>query len=278
MRVAGTLSAMVLTDLALARRLDRAEAMAGARYVEARALAQPEAGAEWIDVGGTYAMFDGVGSPATQTFGLGLFETPANEHFERIETFFSSRGATSAHDVSPLAGVRVYRMLCDRGYRPIENAQVMFMPLQARLPAPESAVRVRIINEHERGIWAQTGAAGWAQEVPDLKDSLADLLLTTANRDAPSFLAELDGQPIATAAYFEHEGVALLAGASTIPAWRNRGAQRALLHARLDYALESGCDLAMIVAEPGSASQRNAERQGFRIGYTRTKWERAATV
>ena len=28
----------------------------------------------------------------------------------------------------------------------------------------------------------------------------------------------------------------------------------------------------MMVAAPGSASQRNAERQGFRIAYTRTKW------
>jgi hypothetical protein len=28
----------------------------------------------------------------------------------------------------------------------------------------------------------------------------------------------------------------------------------------------------MMGAEPGSASQRNAERQGFRIAYTRIKW------
>jgi predicted acetyltransferase len=66
--------------------------------------------------------------------------------------------------------------------------------------------------------------------------------------------------------------VALLAGACTIPEYRNRGAQRALLQARLRYGAERGCDLAMMVAAPGSASQRNAERQGFRIAYTRTKW------
>jgi hypothetical protein len=28
----------------------------------------------------------------------------------------------------------------------------------------------------------------------------------------------------------------------------------------------------MMCAQPGSASQRNAERQGFRIAYTRIKW------
>jgi hypothetical protein len=29
----------------------------------------------------------------------------------------------------------------------------------------------------------------------------------------------------------------------------------------------------MMVAWPGTESQRNAERHGFRIAYTRTKWQ-----
>ena len=39
------------------------------------------------------------------------------------------------------------------------------------------------------------------------------------------------------------------------------------------YAHQQGCDLAMMVAEAGSESQRNAERQGFRVAYTRMKWK-----
>ena len=46
-------------DLALARRLERAEAMANAACVESRRNRQPEVGADWIDVAGVYAMFDG---------------------------------------------------------------------------------------------------------------------------------------------------------------------------------------------------------------------------
>jgi predicted acetyltransferase len=86
------------------------------------------------------------------------------------------------------------------------------------------------------------------------------------------FLVEKSGKIIATAGLVIHDGVALLAGASTIPADRGQGAQRAVLSARLRHAADSGCDLAMMVAEPGSASQRNAERHGFRVAYTRTKW------
>jgi GNAT superfamily N-acetyltransferase len=93
-----------------------------------------------------------------------------------------------------------------------------------------------------------------------------------ANPDTLAFLAEVDGHPAAAGALFLHEGVALLAGASTIPQFRRRGAQLALLEARLDHAKQAGCDVAMMGAAPGSGSQRNAERAGFRIAYTRLKW------
>ncbi|HSO74006.1 MAG TPA: hypothetical protein VLU47_04145 [Blastocatellia bacterium] len=43
-------------------------------------------------------------------------------------------------------------------------------------------------------------------------------------------------------------------------------------HARLAFAVENGCDLAMVATQPGSGSQRNVERQGFRVVYTRTKF------
>jgi hypothetical protein len=103
-------------------------------------------------------------------------------------------------------------------------------------------------------------------------EGFANLSLASAT----CFYAERDGKPIATAALFMHEGTALLAGASTVPEGRRQGAQNALLDARLRHAASLGCDLAMMVAAPGSSSQRNAERQGFRIAYTRTKWQRDA--
>ncbi|MCA1573915.1 MAG: GNAT family N-acetyltransferase, partial [Acidobacteria bacterium] len=53
---------------------------------------------------------------------------------------------------------------------------------------------------------------------------------------------------------------------------RKQGAQLALLEGRLRYAAQQGCDIAMMGALPGSGSQRNAERNGFRIAYTRVKW------
>lgn len=72
---------------------------------------------------------------------------------------------------------------------------------------------------------------------------------------------------------FVYKDTALLAGASTVPEARNRGCQNALLSARLELATNNGCTLAMMAASPGSQSQKNAQKNGFNIAYTRTKWQ-----
>ena len=60
-----------------------------------------------------------------------------------------------------------------------------------------------------------------------------------------------DGTPGAAGALIVHEGVALFGGAATVPEFRRRGLQAALLEERMRYAVEHGCDLAMMVAEAG---------------------------
>jgi GNAT superfamily N-acetyltransferase len=64
-------------------------------------------------------------------------------------------------------------------------------------------------------------------------------------------------------------GVLALAGTSTLPRFRKRGVQTALLHARMKLAAEAGCEFAVIVTQGGSASQRNAERLGFAVAYSK---------
>jgi GNAT superfamily N-acetyltransferase len=265
----------VLSDLSLARRLERAEATANARFVEAHARLVPGSGAQWIEVAGAYAMFDGVSSPCTQTFGLGLFQMPTAADMDKIEAFFQDRQALVLHEVSPLAAPALLPLLNSRGYHPIELSNAMYLPLSERIaPAAHESegMQVHLAAAHEHDLWARTSAEGWREftEVADLMSELARVI-ATAEGCSP-FLVELQGHPIATGALTIHDRVALFAGASTIPEWRRRGAQQALLESRFQHATQVGCDLAMIVTAPGSASQRNAERQGFRIAYTRTKW------
>src|SRR5260370_7795286 len=78
------------SDLALARRLERAEARSNAEIVEARARLFPNSGARWIEVAGAYAMFDGVSSPCTQTFGLRLFHKRTTPDIQPTQQSFQT--------------------------------------------------------------------------------------------------------------------------------------------------------------------------------------------
>ncbi len=264
---------MYFSDLALSKRLERAEGHACVQFAEARRRLFPKSGAEWIECAGAYAVFDGIESPVTQTFGLAIFEDLNPASLDVIERFFLDRGAPVLHEVSPFAGVAALGMLCTRNYRPIEINNVLCRPVERPTPEEQSAASVRIIAPEEAQLWSEISARGWAHEHPELRDFLLNLgAVSAAREESLCFLAEHNGKPGAAGVLCIHDGVALFGGSATVPELRSRGLQAALLHKRMCYASDHGCDLAMMVAQPGSYSQRNAERKGFRIAYTRTKW------
>ena len=253
--------------------------MANAASVESRRQLQPETGAEWMDVAGAFAMFDGPDSPLTQTFGIGVFDTFLVPEFERAEAFFTARGATTFHEVCSFAAPETIGLLGARGYSPIEASVVLVQPISTEMAPVTSAVSVRAIDVSEADAWSTLSAQGWSAEAPELGPFLESIgAIVSRARGVTCFIAESNGKPIAAGALNLNNGIALLAGASTIPSARRQGAQLALLQARLAFAAARGADLAMVVTQPGSASQRNAERRGFRPVYTRAKWQRPLTV
>jgi hypothetical protein len=258
----------------LSQRLERAEGLANAAYVEARARLSPASGAGWIEAGGTYAMFDAPDSPVTQTFGFGMFGEATDADLDRMEVFFAERGAPVHHEISPLADPSVWPLIVQRRYAPFEFTSILYMDLlNGQFPAQEvNGIVVRVARHEERELYSKTAAAGWGVP-PEASETMTSFMETAFEATGVyPFIAEKDGRPIATGSLNIQNGVALLAGAATLPEARRQGAQRALLAARLRYAAEAGCEIAAMGALPGSASQRNAERSGFRIAYTRTKW------
>jgi GNAT superfamily N-acetyltransferase len=284
---------MIYSDRTLSQKLERTEGRANLDFVETRKSLFPDSNATWIEVGGAYAMFDGVGSPLTQTFGLGIFEDATDAHLEEIERFYRERGSDIFHEVSPMTDPALMSLLSGRGYKPIEMTTVMYLDLGSRIADfgfenasrhsesknPQSEIRnpkspsARRIEESEVDLWAETAAAGWASEGEELADFIKSFgaIAARCNGGHP-FLAELDDRPIAAGGLQIYEDVCILAGASTIPDARRKGAQNELLKARLKYAHELGCRFAMMCALPGSQSQKNAQKNGFNIAYTRTKW------
>lgn len=267
---------MIYSNKDLAQKLERTEAKANAGFVETRARMFPESNVEWTEIAGAYVMFDGVESPSTQTIGLGLFDEITENDLEEIERFFKKHDAPVFHEISPMIELSLLKLLNDRGYQPVELSSVLYLSLEEKefsgAPRNEN-LTTRVIEKGEEKLWAQASAEGWATEMKELAEFILEFgLIGASSSGAFPFFAEIGGKPVSTGSLYIYDDVALLAGTSTIPEARRQGAQNALLDARLRFAREKGCKIAMMGALPGSQSQRNAESNGFRIAYTRTKW------
>ncbi len=267
----------IYSDKILSQQHEKTEARYNAEFLRSRLKMFPDSRAEWIEVEGTYAMFDGVESPLTQTFGLGLFEKLSLKTLEKLEEFYQQFSAPIFHEVSPMADSSHMEILSQRGYQPVELTSILYQSLLKKdspHPLINPEITTQNMREGEEKLWALTSAQGWSTEAPGLDEIIYEFAqIACQGRGVFSFFAYLNDKPIATGMLFIDHGIALLAGDSTIAEGRHRGAQNALVDARLNYAKDHGCSIAMMAASPGSQSQRNAEKQGFSLAYTRTKWK-----
>ncbi|MEN3331938.1 MAG: hypothetical protein V7641_1303 [Blastocatellia bacterium] len=267
---------MQFIDRNFAHRLELTDAHGGVAFARAAADLFPESAATAEPFAGGWAIFAGIDSPVTQAFALGLSGPVEEDEIARMEEFFHNRGAATNVELCPYADLSIVDIFRRRGYSLIEFSNVLVRKLSAEDAqlSFDSAVRVRHPETHEARLWAETVARGFLPE-GELPQMMIDLMITSLHSAVGAFfLAEIDGQVAGGGVLTMHDGVAALGGASTLPAFRNRGAQTALLRARLAFAAERDCDIVMVSTLPGSTSQRNVERQGFRVVYTRSKLSR----
>jgi GNAT superfamily N-acetyltransferase len=267
---------MQFVDRNLAHKLEMTDAYSGVSFARAHSEMFPESGATAEAFAGGWATFAGVDSPMTQAFALGLSGPVEEDEIVRMEDFFHSRGAAAMVELCPYADPSIVELFRRRGYSLIEFSNVLARKLtpEDAQSAGDGAVHIRHPEAHEARLWAETVARGFLAE-GELPQSLIDLMITSLHSAAGTFfLAEIDGQAAGGGMLAIRDGVASLGGASTLPAFRNRGAQTTLLRARLAFAARRGCEIIMVTTLPGTTSQRNVERQGFRVVYTRAKFSK----
>lgn len=269
------MSALIL-DLPLARRVEFAEARAAADGAEASKQTQPDSGAAVERIAGGYAVFFGVVSPLTQAVGVGLDGPVESAELDRLEEFFSSRGDATRVELCPLADGSVLSEFGKRGYRVTEFSNVMARTVEATesWPPPPVGVTIERLHPDQTDLWTQTVAQGFAEQFPVTPELIEVMRMFARGRNSICFLARCGGEVAGGACVSVRDGIAGLFGASTLPAFRRRGIQTALVQARLALAAASGCDLAVSIAVPGSASQRNILRHDFQTLYTRVKFEK----
>lgn len=253
---------MIFADLRLARRIEAAEAAI------ARGCAETQPGAVVAEYGGGMALYLGPESPLTHAVGMGLNGPVREAEIDAVETFFRSRGARVSIELCPLADAALLTSLGERGYRPQEFNNVLVKSLaEAEICLTP---RVRRAREAEQDLWSHTVGEGFFEQ-PELTDE--EMNVGRAIFRMPGALCYLgsleDGSPAAGGALFMGNGLATLFADSTVLQFRRRGLHRELIVARLNETRAQGCDLAAATTAPGSTSQRNYERLGFRVAYTK---------
>jgi GNAT superfamily N-acetyltransferase len=240
-------------DVALAERIEGAEAQLMAAAAEAARLRRGDDTGFVVRVAGGVATYAEDGSPFNKITGLGFDRVPDVAALDDIERAFAERGAPVQAEVAHLADPAVGALLTERGYQLASFENVLGLALRGgyeRVAPP--GIEVRVCRDDEFDAWLEAVADGFAhpdaQGVPAHEDFPREVL-AAAERDFAAagvvhYVALCDGVVVGGGSLRMAAGIAQLTGAATAPAYRRRGVQTALLSARLADAADAGCDIA----------------------------------
>lgn len=263
-----------MDPLELARLEERRQAIGTA---EICSIAEP--------IAGGMMTYSEPGSWSNQAVGLGL-ETPVSSgEIDRFIAFYESRGVEPRIEVCPYADPSLLALLAERRFvlREFENvwarptrpdldpASIMTVPWPTDPHAGALAIR-RIDASRPADVRtaAETAYANFLPEPrPLTPGELEQQRLLCAHERNDVVLAEFAGHPVGVGGMESAPPIACLFGMGTLPPWRRRGVQQAVMAWRIANAGLRGCDTAVIHARPGIATERNARRMGFALAYTK---------
>lgn len=268
---------MEFIDLNLARKFELTEARIGESLVHSMQQRMPQAGAVSIHVAGGIATFTGIDSPISQVIGAGFDASISETELDRLEDFFRMRGAPAILELSSFAAPSFVEMLNRRGYTVVEFSHVLCRKCDRteRFPSAPSGITIRELGPEMRPevakLYTEVVSKGYAESLPITQDLLDVVEGFCYDPEGCSFLASFDGEPAGGGAAALFDGIGTMGAASVLPQFRRRGIHAALMVARMNWLASQDCEWFLCVAHPGSASQRNMERFGFRLAYARMK-------
>jgi hypothetical protein len=265
---------MQFVDRAFARRLESVEEMPQVLYARTFQKTRPEIGAAEEEICGGHMVFAGLGSPIGRATGVGLDRPFTAADLDRVEAFYRAHKAPSQVDLCPLHEPAVFELFKERGYAIAELNNVLYRKLGAQdeekfPPAPADCEIRRSRPEEADAAGAIVERAFFPDGAPEPFQGLIAPFYQMER--ALAFVASVDGKLVAcgTGLVIPEHRVFALCGAGTLGEFRGRGLQTALLCARMAAAVAAGCEYAVVVTQGGSTSQRNAERLGFRVAYSK---------
>ncbi len=265
-------------DRALAETIERSAARDLERYAEACHALDPGLALATERIAGGFALYVAPGSPLNVLLGAGLHGRVSPAEIDLLERFYMDRGTSAAVSLSPFADESLITLLGGRGWILTDFENVLVRQLAGLEGSPEAVestaegAAVRVAGDpDERARWASISAT--ASVIPDeASPEVARLSAASASRDDMTLLiGTVGGKDAGVAALWPDGGLCWMTEDATLPEYRRQGVQTALLAERMKIAARAGCRLAVADARPGSESQRNMERLGFTVAYTRVE-------
>jgi GNAT superfamily N-acetyltransferase len=208
-----------------------------------------------------------------QVLGLGIEEPVTEELLEEIIRFYGSTATDFLLQLSPLARPSdLKRLLLDQGF--VGFGRSVQMVGDARPPSGTADTRLRVerVGKELAGVYGEIAERGFA--IP------GTAFLFAAHVGRPSWTAYLayeSDDPVAFGSLRVDGDVGILYGAGTLAEHRGKGAQSALIAARIEDATAAGCKI--LTVETGeerngvpNPSFRNLQRMGFRVAYFRERF------
>src|SRR5215470_690865 len=187
----------ILLNTELARRIELAEARAGAAATVSLGKLRPETGACVEQVAGGWAAYSGAGSPVTQAIGLALDGRPISDgEFARLEEFYRQRNEPVRVEACPLAHASLFERLAAAGYRVTEFTNVLALGLRnhpAKRPVEANEIHVRQVAGAEIGLWTHTVVTAFVEgqePPPELLETMNAFALADG---VECYLAEIGG-------------------------------------------------------------------------------------
>lgn len=264
---------MKFVDIEMARRLEAAEDVPQVEIARVLQRTHPEIGADILEIAGGHAVFAGANSPVGRAIGLGLDGPVTAAVLDEVEGFYRKHNVAAQVDITPVTSGSLLELLKIRGYVMTELNNVMARKLEPheRFDENEAGLEFCACAPEDRALWAKTMLQGFfaGDSVPVGWETFVEPM--TEVPDSLATIVWSGERPVACCGGLisrRHRMVAL-GGTSTLPEFRRRGIQAAAIGRRLNRAVAAGCDLAVVVTQGNTTSQRNAERLGFTLAYSK---------
>jgi GNAT superfamily N-acetyltransferase len=224
-----------------------------------------------LELNGGAVCFSGFDSYFSQVVGWG-FSTQSKQfksEIQIIEDFYQTLNHTRVDiELCPFVGNELALFLSQRGYKITELNNVSLLNLGSYKPV-EPAIepfKLHIVEFTQIKEWARNIALGF--DYPEAEDQFVQYAQA---KGAKAFAISDQDKIISGGTIALHGAFCDLAVTSTLPLYRNKGLQKKLLQARLNFAKKQGLSWALVTTEPGTISDVNVQKVGFQCAYTRIK-------